>query len=536
MGLKQKATEFHQQSSDTGLEEIDTENRDFPRVSSPDRSFDKKSFLHSDDLHSSSRPVVHGLAQQNQIEALFNLLELSKEMHSCQNDEDLWSVIIFTLMGQLGIREVAIFLKREGYFVLVANKGFIIKNDFKISFDGSLLKSLSEGTGIIYMNRILSKLKSIEKIWFNSLNADLVIPISNYEDTVGFIILGKPAGSLDYNLEDLMYLKILGELLGSYYEAILQLLEISEKNILWKEREASYSGIKRYLELMERATEFEQIDEAFWEIIQYNYEVKKFIFLLRDGKNFLPNLHQDLDSTTIQKFKISQYESWVIEMKNYSGWYEYKDFREDSKFTKKFSTADLALLDHVFVFPVYFADKVDAIFLLFDIEKRMTIENLRYLDIIINSYYWAFIAYKTKASKIKNIEDPLIDLRSLLHDQELELQAKETPYSVLYISIENSGRLIGLKGESFFENQKSYLKNFLISTISEKDNCMEIFPAKFLMIVRGKTKKDCKYTLERLKEVIALKYKSEELRPLLRAKILSRPEEQNISLDSFLFD
>ena len=549
MGLKEKALQFEKEVYMGGEEAsvvIEAEH-DFrtpeqiladKQANPPELNKDlsQDPFLSSDDLHSSSRPVIDGLAQHAQIESLFSLIELSKELSSSQSEAELWDTVLFTLIGQLGVKEVAIFIKEENRFVLKKTQGFVIKNSFQVPLDSSLLKSLSQENGIIYTNKLIPHLKPLEKVWFGALNSDLLIPVLNYEQIVGFIILGKTIGQMDYNLEDLIYIKILGELLGSFHHSVQKLIQISKHEVKVRNQVSNYNILDQYTKMIQKAQDFSEIDRIFLELITDEYQVSKFIFLLRQGKQFLPNLYKNIDEKTIKKIKTSARESWVIEMKNQSGWYEYTNYLENTNFTKKFSAEDLSLITKVSILPIYFSNEIEGIFILLDISHDVSVESLSYLGVIINTYYWSFLAYKSKASGVGSLEDPLFDFRALVHDYENDLNIKKIPYSLVYLTVENASRLGKLNSKKFIDNQKKYLKITLNSMISEKEKCFEIFPSKFFLILIGEGSKKSQYIFKNLAEAIKLEYKTEKSRPIIRCKTLSRPEQKAISLHSFLFD
>ena len=503
----------------------------------PDKTLTSDPFLSSEDIHSTTRPVMHGLAQQMQIESLLSLIELCKGLSTAHSEFEFFDTILFTLMGQLGIKEIAIFLKEAQNFSLRANKGFAIQAGFQIPLDSSLLKALSQENGLIYTEQLIPNLHPLEKTWFCALNTDFLIPITNSNDgIVGFIILGHTIAKMEYNLEDLIYLKLLGELLGSFYHSIQQLIKQSEKKKYLDDQKSNYKTFNRYVRMIQKATNFEQIKQIFIESITYDYKINKFVFLLKQGKQFLPNLYKNLDEKTIKKIITSSREPWIIEMKNQTGWYEYTDLLEDIKFTKKFSAEDFSIINKIFILPIYFSNEIEGIFIVFNIHKEINLTSLNSLSAIINSYYWAFLAYKNKLDTVTSLEDPLFDLRNLIANYENDLQIKQIPYSIIYITIENIIRLKKLINNYFLNKQRMYVKKTLHSMISEQDYCLEIFPAKFLIVLRGKSNKVSEHLFIKLVEAINLKYKLERTRPIIKCKTLNRPHQKAISIDSFLFD
>ena len=505
-------------------------------VSTQKKSESSEIFLHSGDLHSISRPVIDGFAQQSQVEALLNLIALAKELANIKNENELWDSIIITLVGQLGSKEAAIFFQSEQGFILKANQGFIVERSFTISIDISSLQETIHDNGLIYIKNLIPKLNPVEKMWFKSLNADIIAPIIRFEEILGFIIVGKPIAFLDYNLEDLIYLKVLGELLGSYHGSIHKIIEISEQTKTWRKREMHYRGFKKYLDSIEKATAMDTLDRSFLEILQNDYDTDKFIFLIKDLKKFLPAMYQGLGKKTIEGFHLSAKDPLIIEIKNHEDWYEYTTFADNNKFIKKFSAEDISLLKRIFILPLYFENTLEGVFFIFEIRKNLEREDLQYLNLILRSYYWAYLVYKKNhASETRRLEDPLYALRALVSDYENDLRNKQISYTLMLVSIENAKSLLKLKGEKGFEKQKTYFKNTLASMVSEKDNCMEIFPNQFFLTIQGKTRKDVEYLLKRFKENMSIKYRYQAVRPLWNKRILSRPSDPAISIDSFLF-
>ncbi len=551
MGLLQKALKFQKEIfqrkrlSKASLV-VDDWEKYLPYEHATLLSLDKKEleesdrFLHLDDLHSSTRPVVHGLAQQSQIESLLSLIEFTKELGVIQTEEDLWDTVILTLIGQIGCRQSAIFFMSEKSLILKANRGLKIKKKFSIPFTSDLIKKLALNMRLYYIKDLLHELPKKEQKWFTSLKADLVIPIIFESKLVGLIIVGKPLGFPDYNLEDLQYLKLFGEILGHYYKFIEKIIIFSQGSKLWKNRDIKHEGMKKYLEYLEESESIEEFMKIFSKTIEENYGVRKYVFFFRENQKFIPAIYEGLQPMSVQRLITLIKEDWIIEIKRLKGWYEYKDFRKNNTFMKKFSSEDISLTSKIFVLPVYFKDHLEGVFLLLQTMEELNKEELLYLQLIIRNYYWRLLMHRMDMDKKveidRKIEYPLYELRLLVQDREQDLKEKKIPYIMLTIKIIYSKRIKKDTNEKELDQIRIFVKRTIHSYISESDHLIEILPNFFFLILKGMRIEDSENLMAKIRDTILIKYKDEYKRPILETKKLARPLEALISLDSFLFD
>ena len=495
-----------------------------------------------DALHSSTRPVYAGIAQQNQIEALLNLIEFSKEMGFIESEEDLWKTVMITLLGQLGCKELAVFFKMDQHFILKLNKEFKIDEKSFIHEESKLMITMAQNGNIRYTKDILESLPIKEKEWLEILNPVLLVPIFYTADLIGIIFIGNSISFEDYNLEDLIYLKNFGDILGSYYNPIKRIAQFTKQNIIWEDRDKKYLGFDNYFKLMEQTDSIENINNHFIQVLKNDYGIIKCIFLVRENKKFTPQIFIGLHENTIHKFTCPINESWILEINQVqdNGWIEYIDFKANGKFIKNFALEDISLIENVFINPIRFKGSLDGVFLLFDVAKNLLEDDMRYLHLMIKSYFWGLISHKSnlmqEAELARVMEDPLYALRSLIEDREKDLINKNIPYSLLSIKISNGKSLRKIWGDNIFDQIKNDLKLVIQSYISDSDYVSEIFPSLFFIVLKGSDDKSSENIIENVKNYIQVKTKDENKKPLLKTKNISRPDQDSISLDSFLFD
>ncbi|MDH5717633.1 MAG: hypothetical protein OEZ22_08330 [Spirochaetia bacterium] len=500
---------------------------------------DDRSFLLEGDFDGTI-PTASEFAYQNRIEALLNLFEIIKELGFIEDEDELWNTLLFSLTGQLGIKKSAVFLKDKDILTHRASKGFIIEDNFKLPRRSGIERILKKDISIHYAKTMISGLAGDEKTWLNSLDAEILIPILRYEDIVGFIILGRPLTGKDFNLDDLLYVKLLGEVLGSLYESINRIVYVNRQAKLWNERELKHKNLIEFLNLLEIENDEKVIESKFLELLENNYAVSLYIFLAKEKDNFIPIFHKGLKDKTIEKFNIPLTESWIIESRNQKQWYNYVDFKDNHLLDERFSSEDKKIIQSMYVLPMFFNGQLDALFLLFEVKKPLDNDDLSNLQMILNTFYWQVQSkalYNKYQSQINDLrQDPLYPLRTLFEEKEKAWTNKYIPYSALLLKIANIDRLKNTQGEKKELEYRGSVKQILEKNISTEDFLAEIFPSQYLLMLKGKKRSDTWQMSKLIQREINKIYPKEELRPILNYRIIDRPETPLPKIEDFLID
>jgi len=502
---------------------------------------EERAFLLSDDLRMITQPVDLGFAQQDRLEALYNLLDLCKELTLIEKETELWSTLLFALLGQIGSREAAIFFKEEktNQLILKAVKGFVLETDFRLSKDNEIEKIIEGNPTLYYVKDMIPKIRDIHQQWLEAMNAELIIPLMRYEEFVGFIILGKPIGLMDYNLDDLLYLKLYGEIVGSFYESISRIIYVSEQKEIWDQREKRHLRFMMFMEQLEKNQNIEEVKILLRDLLFDEFGFSMYIMLLADGDMFFPDVSQGLKEETVKAFEVQASEPWIWENRLMDDWFRYVDFKEDLNLYEKFSAEDFSIINQMYILPLNFEGQLKATFLLFEVEKAISKEDLRYIQAILKSY---FLTIYTKTIRKKLIDqlheaerDPLFALRKYISEQEKNLKNKGIPYSIISFKISNGERLENLLGAQKMMSIKYDIKKFFSNLISRDQYFSEVFPNHFLLIL---DKADNKHTQKIVNQVfkdIRFYFPLEENRPLAIHRIISRPIDDLLPLEKFLF-
>lgn len=491
----------------------------------------------SDHLH--TMPVESGINQQGRIEALLNMLELCKELGFAEHEEDLWSTLLYGLIGQIGLKEAAIFLINDERPELKAVKGFIIEDDFQLPKRSGIVRVLQDRE-LHYAPEVISRLAGKEKIWLESLGAELVVPILRYDELMGFVLAGRPVGTDEFHIDDLLYLKIFGEIIGSYFESIQRIIKFSQQHQKWQERENRFAFVENFMRNIEEADNLAQAAAGLKALLKETYHMRMYCFLTRDRQMFVPAVQEGLKAETIKDLNIPVTAGWVWEARHQKDWYKWEDFRNDPDFSHRFSLEDMSLTSDLYLLPIFFHHELQGLFIFFQLNEPLPREDLPSLSIAIK-HWFAYFYNEQLLSRSENslkvqLKDPLYSLRQLADEFEFRLQQNQIPYACLSVQISNSGRLSRIMDTEEFNTMKHNLRKWLVELAAEDAYVAEIFPSHLLMLQTGLDRKQAWTLIKELQALIRRKYPDEAGRPLLRSRIMSRPEDKLTELDNFLFE
>ncbi len=140
------------------------------------------------------------------IQELNTLFELSKEFNAVLDAEKLVKLLIFSLMGQVGVSRYVVFL-RDGESMKVAVSR--LDNGFE---DGAFLKSLAEVTTPTRITDIKKKSLKLVRDKLEPLGVQAIVPMQIQQELRGVLCLCEKMSREEYTARDLEFLYSLGNL------------------------------------------------------------------------------------------------------------------------------------------------------------------------------------------------------------------------------------------------------------------------------------------------------------------------------------
>jgi signal transduction histidine kinase len=152
---------------------------------------------------------------------LYTIFELSRKLNSVLDLEDLLSEMLSTLVEQLGIRSIAIFLRRDpkdDKLSFLKLKGLPLKSSSKtkhweISLKGELYRLFLSEKESLFLREIRAFVKDDdpEMQILKELDCKLCVPLISREELMGILVLGSKNKDLRFTDSDLEFIFVLAD-------------------------------------------------------------------------------------------------------------------------------------------------------------------------------------------------------------------------------------------------------------------------------------------------------------------------------------
>ncbi len=194
-------------------------------------------------------PISYVLLHQEKIHSLINLIEFIKQIVYISSEEELYQEILYEILSQLGVKECAIYLKnpQKGTYELKGSLGKTLPEEFHTYKGEIFLELLQKEKSLHYLPPIRKKLSSYEEKFLQEFPAEVLAPLLKKEEVIGFLLVGKPLGEEDFSLTDLLYIKLLGEVLGSLEEVFFLISQRDLEKRIQERRKEKHLFLLRFL-------------------------------------------------------------------------------------------------------------------------------------------------------------------------------------------------------------------------------------------------------------------------------------------------
>lgn len=512
-----------------------------------------KEILRQDELKKKVSAQEHFFLNQRQ-EMLVNLLELGRALVNSRREKDFWKTLSSAITAQTGSRQIAIFFREQERIVLKSSLGFHFNPGFRFPLNSRLIMLLQEKKELLEFEQIEAHLRGREFVWLKSLQPRLIVPLyqneDNHENLAGLLLVSPPLSSQEeksYSHEEKVYLTLLGEILGYFYENVKRMIYVQEQTKLWQKREELQKKYNMFLEDMQVC---QSMDTAIRNCRNFlasliNNGTYALLSVVRDGKTFVSVFTQGLLPETEGRMRFSESENWIQESRSYSGWSKYQDFDEDDNLLSVLEYEMIATqkkehddeICEMHVLPLYMLGFLKGLFLFFGSQNNLEDDSLHYIQAALQQFMWfresLSLDYGGDSLQTivhKSLQDPLFSLRERYNQYEKQFKADLQPYSVVTIRFSNYARLQKLGGKPLLQNITKKIQNYFSEKLNEQDFYAQIFPQQYIIVLKNYNNKKAYRFSEGLEKILRGNYREKE-RPLLQIKTVSRLDNDFMSFE-----
>ncbi|MCS6972707.1 MAG: hypothetical protein NZL89_06745 [Leptospiraceae bacterium] len=448
--------------------------------------------------------------QKNLLDAILNLIEIYKEFGSVRSAQELWPLIAYSLLAQLGTKYIAIFMEDDGRMQLVHATGYALPQDYSFSATGRLCRMLREVRRPLWLEDAIAEMPENEGRIFSAHNIRYAVPVFRYEELRGVIAINPPEGKSRFPEDDLLYLKICGEMLGAMEGQLRLLADAERKKQQLEKLELAQQYLTEFCSELGKLPANAPRGETWDRHLKKHFPRTCLLILLRQDFFLRTVFSAGFPAENVNNLELALSEPILEKLRAGQREFAPKDWElsESLGFLSQFRTVHAFLVEH--------RGEIAALAFC----QTQNREFLPVLGAMVQNYVLHQLA---ESPGIAPTENPVAAIRSVLEQCELELRQKAQPYAVVVTDIANYQRLHNLYGDSHATAVRDFSRKAWQQILDKNDFTVEIYPGHFVSILRQKETGDAWRLSRMLQKQAGKQFADEELRPIFQHKIYARP-------------
>lgn len=533
MGLRERASDYSKATQasrgvDLGLELRPDLNRrkedaapasveDSPRAAAPAPRAAEKSVVSAADF-----PPEMG--HKSRLDSILNLIEIYKEFGSVRSAADLWQVIAYSVMAQLGTKYIAIFMEEDGRMELKHALGFTMAADQSFSATNRLCSLLREEKKPLLLSDVTPTLPEREAKFITAIGARYAAPVFRYEELRGVLWINPPSGQALLPADDLFYLKICGELLGAMESQLLLVSGAEQRNQQLLRAQTYRNYAAEFVSRLGRLDNNEPLKDALEAEMVQHFPDTALLVMIREDFFLRQHLSLGFPREQVAHLEINLVDSVTEKIKNGKQILTRSDFEESE------ALSFLARYKQIFAHKVLHRQEFLACAFIADTDE----ERVAALGSMLDQYVLQNHISKLRdhaTSVLQHADNPVMAIRNFINACEENLKKSEEPFAVIVTTVMNYQRLANLHGDTFAAEVRDFTRRTLREIMEAQDFSTEAFHGHFISVLRQKEAGDAWRLSRMLQKQAGKSYPDEDLRPIYQHKIYARPHIQTIPFE-----
>jgi len=472
----------------------------------------------------STAPPTDIAASKSKMDAILNLIEIYKEFGQVRSAKGLWQVVSYSLMAQLGTKNIAIFMEEDSRFVLKTALGFTMAEDFSFSGQGKLGKILATEKKTQLLSDIAATLSEHEQKLVNATGARYAAPVFRYEELRGVILINPQSGAGHFRADDLFYLKVCGELLGAMESQLLLVAGAEARGADFKRAETYSTYCRDFVTRLGTLDNHEPLKPVLEDEITRRFAASALLVLTREDFFLRQHFFSGFDRSQVQNLEVNLVDPVVERIKNGQITFASADFAESESFSF------LSKYKIVHAHKVMHRQEFLALGFIASEDKIECAAIMQMLDhYVLQNHVSKLRDHAT--SYLNHADNPVVAIRNFIGACEENLVKADEPFAVIVTDVVNYARLLNLQGDAFATGIRDFTRKTLREIMEAQDFSTEVFHGHFVSVLRQKEAGDAWRLSRMLQKQAGKAYADEDSRPVYQHKIYARPHIQSIPFE-----
>ena len=428
--------------------------------------------------------------------ALFDLL---RELQDVQELDEFWDALSYGILGQLGANRLIVFAPNdEGknqIFYPVAYLGVNPADNWALKPGDEIYDRLRDKQEIHYTQEFqkgTSTISDLEKEILEAINAQVVAPIGQPASNAGVIMVGPNMEGVDYTLDDLEYLKLLGEMSAGALHRIHQRIQRDEQS---EQNQTRLELYERILSASRQASQVKNLDDVYDVLLNhlkddFGVESASLVLLNVPRQEYTIFAGNEISPESLEKFSLPVSSDLIGTISNLTRLYDFADFRENQEITSGYSNDDLALMQNYWIVPLINLNWLVG-FITIHRTSRPWTQFDRELALATAEFFAPIMANCIILGERETLfRDPFSPVVERLR-KELNRGAQfQTPVSLVEVRVKNLKRLLSLNEPESVTSFLQDLSRSIGGLLFDTDFLARVGQGRFALILPGRNSQE----------------------------------------------
>lgn len=422
------------------------------------------------------------------------LYALSKDILSADTAEELFDVILFSIMGQVGVSSSSVMVPGRldpDEWEIVESRGVTInREEVELRATAGILKELLARKEIIDIEEYKDNTAFSEDYYsYISIDTRLLVPVIHDDTVIGAIILGNKLSSGDYTGEEKGFFTVIAEYSAFAYRAI----KFKELNDTGSGPGAHYAAVDGIRGKIVAESGVGRTREIIREELR-NLGIMSYGIFVRDdsSRDYIIFATEAEDRLRLEEmnFRIASGSALVQEIAHAESPIMFNDVSRSKSLVEIFTGSQLknmALLD---LFTFKLGGDMLGFIMIFDIDESAHLDTVHARLIKFTDFILPYVAIVREMEYERgSYIDTIEGIFNRVNDEIKNARDLNIPVSLVLLSVKNYKRFHTLFGHEKVKGMFNHFEKFIRSRLGDKDFSVRYDRHKILVVLPGKDKK-----------------------------------------------
>lgn len=462
------------------------------------------------------------------------LFEIQKEFINADTIEDVYSTMIFSIMGQLGVSSVSVVapaVKDESKWIIKDSHGIKISDsDLFWSIDDGILQLLNTYKGVLDIEDIKNDSNLRDDYFkFTAVDARIITPLLKEGILAGAILVGEKINSEDFTDVELEFLQALSDIGSSIIESLYKFEKTSTELFGLRIEKEILSDVEFFQDSILNVSSLNELGEVIKKNF-YSLGLESYSLFIQDqvGGDYYPAYFEsdDILGFSNSGFKIKRDNRLITFLINKKSSIILENFNESSVIIDTFGRNRTVKMELFIAYPFIISGKLSGFITIFKINPAVDIVDI---DIRIQKINRFLFPYLYRVYEMDTELNRYNDLTAVFYERiENEMrhaQELNIPLSLVLFTIKNYKRFHERFGKIELDKLSEFASGIIKSKLSAGDFSARIDRNKFMIVLPGKEKRYSVMLSNTIKNEIIEKYNMSDFKLLITSLSSVFPED-----------